>query len=294
MSTYHYITQRARQLPVRQLCRVLRVAPAAYYVWQRRQRMPATEPAWQVAVREAFTYHSQRYGTRRLRAEVQAQGHQVGRWRIRRVLQSHGLRAQQPRSFVPRTTHSDPAARAAPNRLLGLPAPTAPNRVWVGDITYLPRQGGGWLYLAVWLDRYSRKIVGWDVRDTMPEDLVSEALRRALVVRRPPAGLVVHSDQGSQYTATRFKNLGATHGALQSMSRWGNCYDNAHAESFWSRFKAELLDGGSFPGLGETKLGEATTSPITTPSDVIPRSATTHPTTSKPSFKQRPNSVRLS
>jgi putative transposase len=88
----------------------------------------------------------------------------------------------------------------------------------------------------------------------MPEDLVSEALRRALAVRRPAAGLVVHSDQGSQYTATRFKNLLVRHGAVQSMSRRGNCYDNAHAEAFWSRFKAELLDGGSFPGLAEAKL----------------------------------------
>ncbi|WP_332874906.1 integrase core domain-containing protein [Hymenobacter psoromatis] len=88
----------------------------------------------------------------------------------------------------------------------------------------------------------------------MPEGLVSEALRRALAVRRPPAGLVVHSDQGSQYTATRFKALVAQHGAVQSMSRRGNCYDNAHAESFWSRFKAEPLDGGYFPGLAEAKL----------------------------------------
>ena len=178
----------------------------------------------------------------------------MGRWRIRRVLHAHGLRAQQPRSFVPRTTDSDPTVRAAPNCLLGQPGPTAPNRVWVGDITYLPRQGGGWLYLAVWLDCCSRKTVGWDVRDTMPEDLFSEALRRALVVRRPLAGLVVHSDQGSQYTAALFKNLVAKHGALQSMSRRGNCYDNAHAESFWSCFKAELLDGGSFPGLTEARL----------------------------------------
>ncbi|WP_082685241.1 IS3 family transposase [Hymenobacter sedentarius] len=254
MSAYQHIAQRAGRVPVRRLCQVLRVAPSAYYAWHRQRNRAVPEPAWQVAVREAFAYHSQRYGTRRLRAEVQAQGHAVGRWRIRRVLKAHGLRAQQPRSFVPRTTDSDPAVRAAPNRLLGLPAPTAPNRVWVGDITYLPRQGGGWLYLAVWLDRCSRKIVGWDVRDTMPEDLVSEALRRALVVRRPPAGLVVHSDQGSQYTATRFKALLARHGAVQSMSRRGNCYDNAHAEPFWSRFKAELLDGGSFPGLAEARL----------------------------------------
>ena len=254
MSTYQHIARRAVYVPVRQLCQALRVAPAAYYEWRHHRQQPVVEPAWQVAVREAFAYHSRRYGTRRLRAEVQADGHAVGRWRIRRVLKAHGLRAQQPRSFVPRTTDSDPAVRAAPNRLLGQPAPTAPNRVRVGDITYLPRQGGGWPYLAVWLDRCSRKIVGWDVRDTMPEDLVSEALRRALVVRRPAVGLVVHSDQGSQYTATRFKALVAKHGAQQSMSRRGNCYDNAHAESFWSRFKAELLDGGSFPGLAEAKL----------------------------------------
>ncbi|WP_324680620.1 integrase core domain-containing protein [Hymenobacter sp. GOD-10R] len=104
------------------------------------------------------------------------------------------------------------------------------------------------------LHRCSRKIDGWDVRDTMPEDLVSEALRWALAVRWPPAGLIVHSDLGSQYTATRFKALLAHHGARQSMSRPGNCYDNAHAESFWSRFKAEPLDGGRFPGLAEAKL----------------------------------------
>ena len=183
MSTYRYIAQRVGQVPVRQLCQALRVAPAAYYAWQRRQLVPVVEPAWQVAVRQAFAYPSQRYGTRRRRVEVQADGHAVGRWRIHRVLREHGLRAQQPRSFVPRTTDSDPAVRAAPNRLPGQPAPTAPNEVWVGDITYLPRQGGGWRYLAVWLDRCARKVGGWDVRETMPEDLVSEALRRALAVR---------------------------------------------------------------------------------------------------------------
>ena len=132
VSTYQHIAQRAAHVPVRQLCQALRVAPAAYHAWHRQQGCPNPEPDWQVAVREAFAYHSQRYGTRRLRAEVQAEGHAVGRWRIRRVLKAHELRAQQPRSFVPRTTDSDPAVRAAPNRLLGPPAPTAPDRVWVG------------------------------------------------------------------------------------------------------------------------------------------------------------------
>jgi putative transposase len=118
----------------------------------------------------------------------------------------------------------------------------------------LPKQGGGWLYLATWRDRYSRKVVGWDVRKSMPEDLVSEALRRALAVRPPPVGLIVHSDQGSQYSAINFKDLVARHKAVQRMSRRGNCYDNAHAESCWSRLKTELLAGGSFRKLTEARL----------------------------------------
>ena len=233
---------------------MLRVAPSAYYAWHRRHAGAAPEPAWQLAVRQAFARHGRRYGTRRLRAEVHAESHRVGRWGIRRTLAAQGLRAQQPRAFVPRTTTSDPSVRAAPNRLLGQPVPTAPDQMWVGDITYLPKQGGGWLYLASWLDRCSRKVVGWDLRETMPEDLVSKALRRALAVRHPAAGLVVHSDQGSQYASTRFKELVARHGAQQSMNRRGNCYDNAHAESFWSRLKTELLDGGRFPNLAEARL----------------------------------------
>lgn len=190
----------------------------------------------------------------RHRDRVPAQGHRVGRWRIRRVLKAHGLRAQQPRCFVPRTTDSGHGRRMAPNRLLGQPGPTTPNQVWVGDITCLPKQGGGWLYLASWQDACPRKVVGWDVRETMPEDLVSEALRRALAVRQPVQGLIVHSDQDSQYTATCFRNLLTQHGAAQSMSRRGNCYDKAQAEYFWSRLKTELLDGGSFLDLDAARL----------------------------------------
>ena len=141
MSAYQHIAHRQRQgqVLVRWLCHALQVAPSAFYAWQRQACQAASEPASQTAVRQAFARHGRRYGTRRLRAKVQAEGHRVGRWRIRHTLAIHGLRAQQPRSFVSRMTKSDPAVRAAPNRLLGQPAPTAPDWVWVGDITYLPR-----------------------------------------------------------------------------------------------------------------------------------------------------------
>ena len=255
MSTCQHIAQRAAQVLVRRLCQALRVAPAAYTPSSSRGLSRPGKLLYARPLR-ITTSAMARVGCA---SKCKFGDHAVGHWRIRRVLRAHGLRAKQPRSFVPRTTNSDPAVRAAPNRLLGQAAPTALNRVWVGDITYLPRQGGGWLYLAVWLDRCWRKIVGWDVRNTMLEDLVSEALRRVLAVCRPAAGLIVHSDQDSQYTVTRFKRLLARRGAQQRMSRRGNCYDNAlpgttHAESFWSRFTAELLDGGSFPGLEEARL----------------------------------------
>lgn len=194
MSVYEHITQRADQHLLRRLCRLLWASTSAYHAWRIRRAAPAPVPAVENAVVTSFTHHARRYGTCRLRAELRAQGHVIGRRRLGRVLRRYGLYAQQPRAFVPQTTDSGHGQRVAPNRLLDQPAPTAPNQVWVGDITYLPRQGGGWLYLTAWLDRCSRRVVGWDVRTTMPAELVREALRRALVVRTPGAGLVVHSD----------------------------------------------------------------------------------------------------
>ncbi|RSK47606.1 transposase [Hymenobacter rigui] len=182
--------------------------------------------------------------------------------------------------------------------MLGQSPPAALNRVWVSDITYLPRQGGGWLYLAVRLNRCSRKVGGWDVRSRHargPDQRSAAPGPRAW--RRPAAGLVVHSDQGSPYTATRFKNVLTRHGAVQSMSRRGNCYDNAHTESVWSRFKAELLDGSmaaASPAWPKPSSKLATTPPTTMPKDATPPLVILPPTTSKPICKQRPNSVRLS
>lgn len=257
MSVYHHIAQRATEHPVRRLCVLLGVSASAYYAWQIRHAQPVAVPAVEAAVIEPFHAHAGRYGTRRLQRELRerpATPYRLGRQRLAGILRGHGLRAQQRRAFVPQTTDSTHGRRVAPNRLLGQRAPTAPDQVWVGDITYLPRQGGGWFYLAVWLDRCTRRVVGWHVLATMPAELVSEALRRALVIRRPSAGLIVHSDQGSQYTADDVQRLLTRHGALASMSRKGNCYDNAHAESFWSRLKAELLDGGAFPDLATAQI----------------------------------------
>jgi putative transposase len=149
-------------------------------------------------------------------------------------------------------------------------------------------------HLATWLDRYSRKIVGWDVRESMPQDLVSEALRRALAVRQLAAGLIVHSDQGSQYAATNFKALVARHQAVQSMSRRGNCYDNAQAESFWSRFKTKLLDGGSFRNVAEARLEISYYLAYYNAQRRHSVLGYLAPTISKPTFKPHPNSVRPS
>lgn len=174
---------------------MLGVSRAGYYAWRAR---PAPAPApWQVAAQAAFTRHAQRYGTRRLRAELQAEGHSVGRYALRTWLTASGQRALSTRPQRPRTTQADPTHQASENRLLGQPAPTAPDQVWVGDSTYLPLPNGRWCYLATWRDAYSRRVVGWHLDAQMPAELVITALQRALDVRQPAPGLIVHADRGA-------------------------------------------------------------------------------------------------
>ena len=223
---------------------------------------------------------------------MQAQGHAVGRWRIRRVLKAHGLRAQQPRSFVPRTTDSDPAVRAAPNRLLGQPAPTAPNRVWVGDITYLPRQGGGWLYLAVWLDRCSRKVVGWDVRETMPVDLVSEALRRALAGPRP--GLLSTPTKAASTRPSALSSCLPAVGRCKAIAGWATATITPTPNRFGAASRPNCSMAAAFSAWPKLGSKSATTSPITMPNAGTPPSDTTRPTTSKLILKPRSNYFQLS
>jgi putative transposase len=227
------------------------VSRSGYYAWAGRAEV-ADELTSRVA--EVFRRHSRRYGSRRVAAELRVEGQRVGRHRVRRLMQAQGLRAIQPRRFTPRTTDSRHGLQASPNLLRerGL-RPAGPREVLVGDITYLPLAGGRWAYLATWLDLYSRKVVGWQVADSMTADLVIGALQVALTRERPSRGLIVHSDRGGQYVAAEFRGLLRRQGFEQSQSRAGETYDNAYAESFFSRYKAELLEGGAFTDVSQAQ-----------------------------------------
>jgi len=169
------------------------------------------------------------------------------------------LVAVQPRAFVPRTTQSEHGPRVAANYLLNRSAPTAADQVWVGDITYVPLQNGAWAYLAAFQDVYTKRVVGWQVLGTMPEALITTALRRALVSRQPAAGLVVHSDRGGQYCSKAHRRLLMERHLVRSMSRRGECYDNAQAESLWSWVKTEvLLSRAAFASVAEAQAELAT------------------------------------
>jgi transposase InsO family protein len=247
---YQFIEKQTAAYALGALCQALGVSRSGYYDWRKRRPRPSALPA---KVRQAFWRHARRYGSRRLRAELQAQGETVGRHRVRAMLRAEDLRAIQPKSFVPRTTNSRHGGRMSPNLLNGLTV-ERPRQAVVGDITYLPLQNGQWAYLATWLDLYSRKLLGWLIATTMTADLVIGAMRQ--VIARAPAarGLIVHSDRGGQYVDTEFRHLLAACGYQQSMSRAGETYDNAFAESLFSRYKAELLEGGAFRDIEEAQL----------------------------------------
>jgi transposase InsO family protein len=205
------------------------------------------------AVTAAFWKHKRRYGSRRLTVELQDEEYAIGRRRIRRIMQAENLRAIQPKSFVPRTTNSKHGGRMSPHLLVDLEI-TRPHQVYVSDITFLPLVGGGWAYLATWMDLYTRRIVGWAVASNMTADLIIRALQQAIVRVAPPKGLIVHSDRGGQYVDTEFRALLAAYGFRQSMSRTDEKCDNPHAESLFSRYKAELLEGGAFRDVTEAEL----------------------------------------
>jgi len=244
MSRYRFIEAQRDQYPVRLLCQVVAVPASGYYAWQQAQQptVAPPEPAWETALVKVFGVHKRCYGTRRLQVALRKKGHRVGRQRLRTAMRRRGLRALQPKAFTPRTTDSTHGLRCAPNRLLDQPKPAQANRVWVSDITYLPLANGDWAYLCAFQDMTSKQVVGWQVGATMPEELVTSSLQRAFWSQPPVPGLLVHSDRGGQYGGNAYQKLLHDHQALRSQSRRGDCYDNAQAESLWSRLKTEVLE----------------------------------------------------
>ena len=208
-------------------------------------------------VKTIFDRNKKRYGNRRIREELKDNGYAIGKYRVRSLMKEQGLVAIQPKSFVPKTTQSHPHLHRCPNLLLDQEnKPTAPDQVIVGDITYLPSMEHGykeWLYLAIWMDLFTRKIVGWKVDDNMEDILIIDAMKKLIHARQPEKGLIVHSDGGGQYDSKDFKALIGLNQFRQSMTRKDNHYDNAFAESLFSRFKAELLDGDVFYGLEDAR-----------------------------------------
>ncbi len=192
--SYQVVTELTADFPVERLCETLGISRSAYYAYQAGQSHRLTEGKEKLrqAIRDSFADHRRRYGSRRLLTELQEQGFEVGRHQLRRLMQAEDLRAIQPRSFVPRTTNSNHNGPFCANLLLEMDFPTAPGKVLVGDITYIPLAGSEWGYLAAWMDLFSRKIKGWSVADNMGEELVHSALRKAIGSNQLAAGSIIH------------------------------------------------------------------------------------------------------
>ena len=226
------------------LCENLEVSHSGYYGWLERRTAPgqrARENSTLARDIQAIHQESrQTYGSPRIVRELRKQGKCQGRNRVARLMNEEGLCGRQKGRYRVQTTDSNHDEPIAPNRLAEAPKPTAPNQIWVQDITYI-ETGEGWLYLAAILDLYSRKIVGWAMSDRIDTALVLKALAMALLHRDPPKNLLCHSDRGVQYASTDYRAALARAGFIASMSRKGNCYDNAFIESFWSTLKLDLI-----------------------------------------------------
>jgi putative transposase len=226
--------------PVELLCELLAVSRSGYYHWQGRQPTKRQREDEQLAeqIAAAHTRSRKNYGSPRVVAELRAGGTPISKRRCARLMKAQGLHGRKKHRRRPRTTDSRHAHTPAENLLAKQPAPTGPNQAWMTDITYL-KTGEGWLYLAAILDVWSRRVVGWACGPTLHVSLVLAALHAAVRQRKPPPGLLHHSDQGIQYACHEYAAALAAAGLVCSMSRRGNCYDNAAMESFWSTFKTE-------------------------------------------------------
>ena len=238
---FAFIVAEKAAFPVRLLCRTLQVSRAGFYAWQTRPPAPRTRADERLGLEIAAIHAEsrQRYGSPRVHAELVDRGCRTSRKRVARLMRGRGLAARRRRRFRV-TTHSRHPFPIAPNVLARQFERAGPDQAWVTDITYIPT-GEGWLYLAVIVDLCSRFAVGWAMSERVTADLTLAALGMALARRRPAAGLVHHSDRGSQYASGDYQRVLAQHGIVCSMSRRGDCWDNAVAESFFATVKVELV-----------------------------------------------------
>ena len=245
---YQFIREHAQDYPVTRQCQVLAVAVSGYYVWRQEQTKgrPQADEQLLGAIQAIYQQNRRLYGSPRIHAELKTKGWICSRKRVARLMRQANLRSVRQRRSQEHTTQSHHPYPVAPNVLNRQFEAQRPNQKWVSDITYIPTQNG-WLYLAAILDLFSRKIVGWAMSACCDATLVQNALHMALSQRQTQANLLHHSDRGSQYAAHSYQALLTHHHITVSMSRKGNCYDNAVMESFFHTLKAECVDLHVFP-----------------------------------------------
>ena len=239
--------------PVTVLCRVLQVARTGFYAWLKRPESKRCKRDQQLAVKIKAYHKASRgtYGSPRIYDDLKGEGQSVSQKRVARIMRENAITGQ-PKPRRKRTTDSNHNLPVAHNLLNREFSVAAPDRVWASDITYI-RTWEGWLYLAVVIDLYSRRVVGWCIADHMRTELVIEALKMAIGLRDPAPGLIHHSDRGSQYASHEYQRMLKAHGMLCSMSRKGDCWDNAVVESFFGSFKDDLIYRFSWPTKSRTK-----------------------------------------
>jgi transposase InsO family protein len=236
---YVFIYRHRYEFPVRLSCRVLEISPSGYYGFLRRRGKSIRQADLIARIREAHRRSRYTYGSRRIMYQLRRSGLVIGRWRVRRLMKLGGVRVKRKRKYRI-TTRSNHRYPVSPNLIKGCFQAARPNLVWVSDITYI-RTLEGWLYLAVVMDLYSRKVVGWCLARNMAVKMVKEALLMAIGRRKPDPGLIHHSDRGIQYACHDYRQLLQSYGMVSSMSRSGNCLDNAVAERFFRTLKSECL-----------------------------------------------------
>jgi putative transposase len=251
---YAFILERQYEHSVRFLCHVLEVSPSAYYDWRKRpvSERKKKDDALQVLIKSSHELSRDSYGARRIKQDLESDGETVSRQRIRRLMSKNNLVSKHKKKFRITTT-SDSKLPVADNLLNRNFKVAGPDQVYVGDITYVWTHEG-WLYLAVMIDLFSRAVVGWSLSKRMKAALAINALEMAVLRRQPEAGLMVHHDRGSQYAGHDYQQLLERHGFVCSMSRKGNCWDNAVAESFFKTLKQELVNHCRFKTREEAEM----------------------------------------